>query len=118
MTASDLSKLLGTYRFNYTREAELHNGIRVALEKEKIEFLAEVRLTKHDRIDFMVGTTGVEVKVGHPLASVMRQVHRYMQCEGVSELLIVTNRCRHSIVPGIINDKKVEVLFLGWGMLG
>jgi hypothetical protein len=35
----------------------------------------------------------------------------------VDELLLVTNRCRHSIVPETINGKPVAVLFLGWGAL-
>lgn len=115
MTAKDLCKSLGAYRFNYAHETDLQQGIQKALETEHIEFTPEVVLSAHDRIDFMVGRVGIEVKVGHPLASVMRQIHRYAQSEKVDELLLITNRCRHLHLPESINGKPVEVLFLSWG---
>lgn len=117
MKASELAAILKGYRFNYGNEAQLQEGIRLALEGKGIQFASEVSLTSHDRIDFMVGRTGVEVKVGHPTASVMRQVHRYAQSEQVDEILLITNRCRHAMVAQEINGKRIEVLFLGWGML-
>lgn len=118
MMAAELRAVLEGFRFQYANEIELQNGIARALSDSKIEFEREVRLTGRDRIDFMAGRIGIEVKVGHPLSSVMRQVHRYMQSGMIDELLVVTNRCRHSIIPESINGKSVEVLFLGWGMLG
>ena len=118
MNARDLRDLLGSFRFQYADEIQLQDGIARVLKDSHIEFEREFRLSQRDRIDFMVEKVGIEVKVGHPLASVMRQVHRYMQSSEVEELLVVTNRCRHSIIPQIINDKPVEVLFLAWGMLG
>ena len=117
MTAREVYEILKTYRFNYANEQELQEGIRRAFMAEQLDFGEEVSLTKQDRIDFTVGRVGVEVKVGHPLAAVMRQVHRYSQSDLIDELLLVTNRCRHAIIPKVINGKPVEVLFLGLGML-
>jgi hypothetical protein len=117
MTARDLHGIIGRYNFNYSHEVALQEGIARVLTIEQMEFAREVALTQRDRIDFMVGRLGIEVKVGHPLAQVMRQLHRYAQLEQVDELLLVTNRCRHAMVPEQINGKPVEVLFLGWGLL-
>lgn len=117
MTAQSLCDLLGKYRFRYANEIALQDGIQIVLRAENLEFSREVVLSGRDRIDFMVGSIGLEVKVGHPLAQVMQQIHRYAQQEQVSELLLVTNRCRHAIVPEVINGKPVVVLFLGWGLL-
>lgn len=117
MTANELLAVLKTFRFRYDDEMRLQEGIAAVLASSHIPFEREVKLSQHDRIDFMTGRLGIEVKVGHPLTSVMKQVHRYMQIGEVDELLLVTNRCRHSIVPETINGKPVAVLFLGWGAL-
>lgn len=114
ITAVEIKTVLAGYGFHYAHEAQLQEGVALALNKESIEFEREVRLGAHDRIDFMVGRVGIEVKVGHPLSSVIKQVHRYMQHD-IDELLLVTNRCRHALVNSIINGKRVEYLFLGWG---
>jgi hypothetical protein len=117
MNAQQVCNILKGYRFNYANEQDLQEGIKRAFTAEGLEFGEEVSLSKRDRIDFMVDRVGVEVKVGHPLSAVMRQIHRYSQDEQIDELLVVTNRCRHSIIPEIVNGKPVVVLFLGWGML-
>jgi hypothetical protein len=117
MTANKLREALGGFRFRYAHEEQLQEGIAAALEKSGISFSREVKLTARDRIDFMVSRVGIEVKVGHPLASVMEQLHRYVQSSDVDGLLLVTNRCRHAIIPEVIGGKPVAVLFLGWGTL-
>jgi hypothetical protein len=116
----NVASLLGVlqgFRFHYAHETQLQEGIAAALVQSEVDFEREVKLSARDRIDFMVGRTGIEVKVGHSLASVMKQVHRYMQHQKIDGLLLVTNRCRHSIVPKTVNGKPVAVLFLGWGTL-
>ena len=118
MTGAELKLLMASYRFRYSSEAQLQGGIAEFLRQQRIEFRAEVRLSPADRIDFMLGNLGVEVKINQPLGQVMRQLHRYAQHADVVELLLITNRCQHARIPPSINRKGVEVLFLGWGMLG
>lgn len=117
MNAHELSHLISRYRFNYSNEQDLQQGIERVLLAASVEFEREVRLTSHDRIDFMAGDVGIEVKVGHTPAQVMRQIHRYAQLEPIKELLVVTSRCRHAAIPELVNEKPVVVIFLGWGML-
>jgi hypothetical protein len=117
MTALELRIKLSRYRFNFVHEDQLQNGIAQALVTEGIEFEAEVKLSVRDRIDFMVGKLGIEVKVASPPALVMKQIHRYAQLPQIDEILLITNRCRHLMVPEIVNGKPVEVLFIAWGML-
>lgn len=115
--ASRIAELFRGVRFSYANEDQLHAGMAQFMEQSGIEFEAEVRLTVHDRIDFMVGSVGIEVKVGHPLSQVIRQLHRYAQLPQITDLILVTNRCAHAAVPPTINGKPVEFVFLGWGML-
>jgi hypothetical protein len=79
VTANELLAVLKTFRFRYDDEMRLQEGIAAVLASSHIPFEREVKLSQHDRIDFMTGRLGIEVKVGHPLTSVMKQVHRYMQ---------------------------------------
>ena len=116
--ADFLVDLIGRHRFAFANEDQLHLGLAQMMEQEGIAFEAEVRLTPADRIDFMVGKVGVEVKVGHSVSSVMRQLYRYAQRPEIDELLLVTTRAPHASVPETINGKPVKFVFLGWGMLG
>jgi hypothetical protein len=117
MTATELATIIRAHRFRFATEAQLQQAIAKLLTDSGIEHEAEVRLTPASRIDFMVGEIGIEIKVGHPLGSVVKQLHRYAQIERLKELLLITNRCRHSLIPETINGKRLEVVFLGWGML-
>ena len=117
-SADFLVDMIGHHRFTFADEDQLHQALAKLMTQEHIEFASEVRLTPHDRIDFMVGRVGIEVKVGHPLSSVLRQLHRYAQCPEVDELLLVTTRAPHAATPETINGKPVKFAFLGWGMLG
>ena len=116
--ADFLVDLIGRHRFVFCDEDQLHQALAKLMTQENVQFEAEVRLTPHDRIDFMVGRVGIEVKVGHPLSSVLRQLHRYAQCPEIDELLLVTTRTTHAATPETINGKPVKFSFLGWGMLG
>jgi hypothetical protein len=106
----DLMRLLCRYRFSYSNEEELQQGIAAALTAGGFEFKREVHLNARDRIDFLVGEVGLEVKVEGNLAAVTRQLHRYAECPKISALILVTTRMRHGGgLPDSLNRKPLRV---------
>lgn len=103
--------------YRWTNERELQEGLRHSLDQGAPgEVEREVRLTPHDRIDFLVGDVGVEVKVDGSLASVTRQLHRYAQVEELAGVLLVTTQACHLAVPRELNGKPIVVARLIGGI--
>ena len=48
-------------------------------------------LSAADRIDFLVGRVGVEVKIGQPRRQILRQLERYAGSDRLDELLLVSS---------------------------
>lgn len=109
--------ILRACTFSYQSEDELQQGIFQALTEAGISSEREVKLTAHDRIDFMVGKIGIEVKVDFSAAAVVRQLHRYAQLPQIEALVLVTTRHRHCDMPETLNGKPVEVVYLLGSML-
>ena len=103
---------LRSCRFTFNTERELQDGIAQALQSAGIEFKREQSLSTTDRPDFLIGSIAIEVKVKGSLASVTRQIHRYMLYEEVSCLILVTACASHHNLPRIINHKPVALYSL------
>lgn len=98
LTAKFAADRIQEARFRYRSEGQLQIGIRSLLLHHHVpeqEIKREVRLSGRDRIDFLIGALGIEVKVDGTPASVWRQLARYATHEQVGELLLVTTRVRH-----------------------
>ena len=108
----ELCEVLGGYRFNHTSEVELQDGVAEALGRHGIEYEREALLDGRDRIDFLVGDLGLEIKVDGSLSLVTRQVHRYLQCERVSGVVVLTSRQKHANLPETISGKPVRVVWV------
>jgi hypothetical protein len=100
-------------RYNYVDEVGLHVGIEAALRAAGYDPQPEVRLTPHDRIDFLVGRVGVEVKIKGTRDALHRQLLRYAASPHVDELLAVTTVRAHRGLPGRIGGKPVTLLVVG-----
>jgi hypothetical protein len=96
-----------------TDEEELGNAVAQLLNAAGVAFEREVRLSPRDRIDFMVGSVGVELKVDGSLAQLIRQLDRYAQHERVSELVLVSTRRKHLLLPSALREKRVAAICLG-----
>lgn len=110
MTAQHLAYVLARCAFRFSDEKDLQAGIAEAFTSQSIPFEREVRLDVGDIVDFMVGTTAVEVKIKGSLASVTRQLHRYAQHDRVKELVLVTSLLRLGNQPDTMNGKPLRVL--------
>lgn len=112
MSVEAILHLLRAHRFHFQSEQELHDGISEALSAAGLAFEREVKLIGMDRIDFMVGSVGLEVKVGQSFADVLRQLHRYVQAPQLEALILVTTRSRHRAIPEFLGGKPLYVEYL------
>lgn len=111
MTTDDLTTLLRGYTFHVTSEVELQDAVAKVLTQHGIEFTREAYLEGLDRIDFLVGTVGIEIKVGGSLSHVTRQIHRYLQCDQISGIVLLTGRLKHTNVPMTMSGKPVRTVW-------
>lgn len=108
-------RLLGAHRFNFTSEEELQAGIALALAPLSPE--REVILDGASRIDFMIGSVGLEVKIGGGISALTRQLARYATHPAVSALVVVTAKEQHRLqLPSVLNGKPLHVIALRGGI--
>ena len=77
----------------------------------------EARIAKGCRIDYLVGSVGVEIKKGKPKpATLVAQLQRYAQSEQIESLIVVSWQSVR--LPGCIGGKPVYPLSLSqlWGV--
>ncbi|QZN86906.1 hypothetical protein [Cellulomonas sp. C5510] len=113
MTANDVVAALAAATLTYTDEVSLHEDMSRVLAAAGIEHEREVRLTPHDRIDFLTaGGVGIEVKVAGSLVAVTRQMQRYAHHDDVHSLVLVTTRAVHHGIPTSLGGVPVELYSL------
>jgi len=112
MNAQTLCEKLHAAKFNFSNELELQNGIAQLLTSLNVHYQKEVTFNPQDRIDFIVGKIGIEVKVDSSAPVVTRQLWRYAQQEAIDELILVTTRSKHRVIEGPINGKPVYIVHL------
>lgn len=107
-----LASTLDRFRFHFVGEEELQCAVEQVLTDEGFSFSREHSLTEADRIDFLVGGVGLEIKVDGSLSQVTRQLHRYAQCEEVKSLVLLTSRRKHCKMPPEMNGKTLTVIWV------
>jgi len=103
-----LARSFERYRYTFSTELELHARMAHVLSEMAFTHEREVRLSAKDRVDFFLPNVGVvvEVKVKGSSSSVLRQLERYAELDGVRGIVLVTTRMCHP-VPARIHDKPV-----------
>jgi len=104
-----LVSALGKYRYLVGSEADLQNGVEIALKGAGVTFERE-RVLGRDRVDFFAQGVAIELKVDGSLSDVTRQIHRYAQHPEVTAVLLVTTRVLHDRMPATMCEKPVRVL--------
>lgn len=118
MTVDEVAALIRSYAFRYSSEGMLQEGLAGALTDAGLDVAREVRLTRRDRIDLLVGRVGVEVKVNGSVRDVARQVERYLASELLDGLVVVSARVRHVSLHGLeFGGKPVRVVTIAGGGL-
>lgn len=110
--AQRIASAIKAARFRYAGETRLQEGIAGVLAEAGIAAEREVPLNPRDKIDFLAGGTGIEVKIAGQPDDVTRQLRRYAGSDRVASLVLVTTRARHRSVPREIGGKPVHVVWL------
>jgi len=109
MTLEELIAAIDAHSFSFASEDELQRGLAEILPRSTRR---EVRLSPKDRVDFMVGAIGLEVKIKGSLAALTRQLHRYAQLDEIEALIVVTPLARLTRLPERLNGTPVRVCHL------
>jgi len=112
MTPEHLASLMYHTQFRFSSEADLQEAIEALYVQNGVSYVREARLNAKDRIDFMVGGIGVEVKVDSSLNSVQRQLWRYAASDAIDSLVLVTTKAAHKNLPEFITGKPLYVVHL------
>lgn len=105
-------RVIGHARFTYATEEQLQLGIATSLHHYGIAFKREFRLNAADRIDFLIGSIGIEIKIAGNSESVLRQLTRYSASAAISELILVTSKASHRALPEFVGGKSLTVIQL------
>jgi hypothetical protein len=109
---------LRTLRAPFAREEySIHTMVLEVLAAHGFHPLHEVVLGPRQRIDFMCGAIGIEIKRGKPQPSkLLPQISGYLASDALSALVLVTQR--HVDLPHMMLGKPVRVLSLNalWGI--
>lgn len=109
-TVSQILKTLSGVRFPLSEETKTQAAIAESFDRAGIIYEREDRLSPVDRIDFTIGSIGLEVKIKGSKRNIYNQVERYAQCDRIKELILVTNV--PTGFPPEINGKPVYLLNL------
>lgn len=105
--AKEIAALLQVARFRApNEETTLQLEIADVLAKAGHTFTREAQLGPRERIDFLVGPIGIEVKIQGSASEVMRQLLRYAEYADVQVLILVTTRSQ-IVVPSELGGKPI-----------
>ncbi len=107
-TARQVREALARYRLPVSVELAMQDAVESALRGERLPFRREVK-RGGDRIDFLVGSVGVELKVKGSASEVLRQLERYAAWDEITELLLVTSKGAHRALPERVGGKVLLV---------
>jgi hypothetical protein len=106
----------GSLSCSVSHEPALNEIARARLRESGCEFRWEVWLDgdKRNRIDFVVGRIGVELKVDGSPAAVLRQLDRYAAAAELDAVTLVTTRRAHLRgLPSELRGKPVIAFHVG-----
>lgn len=117
VTAGELALLIKDHGpFAGTNEYVVQDAIEKLLRDRALDYRREHVLSVGDRIDFLVGDVGVEVKIDGGKGAVLRQLFRYAVHPGIAGLVLVTTRAKHlqGLPPTIFKKPVVGVYVAAW----
>jgi hypothetical protein len=120
--AESIADILRTNRFRASQEIQMHDDIQTVLSRNNIPWEHEVGIGKAGRIDFVAGETirvGIEVKTKGGFNSVAAQVHRYLTCEQLDALILITAKASHRPIQMLENPRQIpfHVIFTGFNAI-
>ncbi len=92
MEAEALTRLLSGKRMRCSTERALQDDVESVLAEAGADFVREHRFGPRDRIDFLVGRTGLEIKIKGGAREIHRQCARYCERPEIDALVLATTR--------------------------
>jgi len=108
-SAEHIIDLLSTAYLPVLNEKKMQDAIGELLTENGIMFGREFILQARDRIDFIVGTVGIEVKIKGSYTQVASQLLRYAESELVTHLILVTTRASHRKLLHLPNERGIPI---------
>jgi hypothetical protein len=114
----DVVAALTSVRYHVSQEGPLHDAIARVLASNGIEAEHEVKLGPRERIDFLVGDVGIEIKMRGTVSKIAAQLWRYAKSPRVRVLLLATTRASYVELDGVEwYGKRVRVVRLPGGLI-
>lgn len=111
MQIASIARVLSRSRFSLSTESALQRDMAEALAAAGFAFAREVRLSDRDRIDFLIGTIGVEAKIKGSRSAIYRQCERYCARACIRGLILASNVPMG--LPPAIGSTPVRFVHLG-----
>lgn len=111
---SRIVHIIQSRRINVSTEIAAHNAIHVALIANGMDVQREVWLSDADRIDLLVGTIGIEVKVAGSRRDIWRQLSRYAANPAIEGLVLATATAWPVIKQINGTQLRIASLTRGW----
>lgn len=107
---------LRSWRFSWSNESELQEGVATALHRAEIPAVREHRLGEAGRVDFWLEQPGIAIELktkGSP-SEVIRQIHRYAEVAAVHGVILVSTSLRLRL-PAELAGKPARTIHVGIG---
>lgn len=118
LSAEDVLHVLQAFRFRFSNERDLQDGIEYVLKRIAVPYEREKALGPADRPDFLLaGGLALEVKIQGTLSQALRQIDRYAHHADVNCILLVGTPGWFTRVPPSIGAKPVYRLRLTGSLL-
>ena len=98
-------------------ETDIHQMVAKRLTDAHMDFIHEAKLGPGCRIDYLVGSIGIEIKKGKPDANALkRQIMRYAAFDQIEAIIVLTSRT--VALPKTVLGKPVHGIVLNqlWGV--
>lgn len=110
MTADQIAEVLRSFKYVFSGEKELQDGVAEAFLTRGIAFDREKSLGSHGVVDFMIGRIAIEVKIKGSPSDVARQLLQYCASPDVDAIILFTGRSRLGRLPTELLGKPVTVV--------
>lgn len=114
--AGTIEAAVRLWSFRFQDEDELQVALAYVLTRSGFDVQREVVLGPRNRVDLLIGRTGVEVKVKGTKAEVVRQLTRYARSDLIDDLVLVSPLSRHWQMPATVGGKPLLVVRLACWM--
>ena len=112
----DVASIIARYRYEFTSELVLQEGIENVLRDAGVNFTREFSFNKTDRIDFFCHNgIGIECKIKGSSPAFTQQLTRYARDERVKKLILVAS-CRAD-VPAVMLGVPITIIRIARGSL-